>query len=54
MHVDWDKIESQYKEVQAPPVYTSSSARPSAEMSRQTPDVHDSISYEKPMSYSKN
>ncbi|KAI9263785.1 hypothetical protein BY458DRAFT_514389 [Sporodiniella umbellata] len=47
MQVDWDKIESQYRESQAPPVYTSTSARPSGEFTRQTPDVH----YEKPMSY---
>ncbi|KAG1303594.1 hypothetical protein G6F64_009943 [Rhizopus arrhizus] len=47
MHVDWDKIESQYREVQAPPVY-SSHGRDSIEMSRQTPDAYEPITFAKP------
>ncbi|KAI9263784.1 hypothetical protein BY458DRAFT_556941 [Sporodiniella umbellata] len=46
MQVDWDRIESQYREVQPPPGYSSSGARPSGEINRQTPNVH----YEKSMS----
>ncbi|KAG1043422.1 hypothetical protein G6F43_011655 [Rhizopus delemar] len=47
MHVDWDKIESQYREVQAPPVY-SSHGRDSIEMNRQTPDAYDPATLAKP------
>lgn len=38
MQVDWDKIENQYREVQAPPIYTTH-APSTNEVVRQTPDV---------------
>lgn len=38
MQVDWDKIENQYREVQAPPIYTTH-APSTNDVVRQTPDV---------------